>query len=208
VDLIVSDIPYRVISGGNTTKHRRCTGMLSANDGKIFDHNDTHFTEYMDDLYRVLKPVAHCYLFTNLLNLWDLQTEMVRAGFKIHNLLIWHKDNTTPNRWYMKNAEYVIMARKGPARTIYTPGKSVVQQVKNVRGKMHPTEKPVDLLKTYIEASSKPGELVLDPFCGSGSTGEAALSLGRRFVGVEIDKKYADIARNRINEVQNDNTIG
>ena len=122
VDLIVSDIPYKVISGGNTTKYQRCAGILSANDGKIFDHNDTHHSEYMDDLYRVLKPVAHCYLFTNLLNLWDLRDEMVRVGFEIHNLLPWIKDNVTPNRWFMKDTEYVIFARKGPARTIYTPG--------------------------------------------------------------------------------------
>ena len=197
VDLIVSDIPYKVISGGNESRGRP-RGMLSANDGRIFTHNDTHPSDYMSDLHRVLKSPAHIYIFTNLLNLRMVWDEMERAGFKIHNLLLWKKNTVTPNRWYMSNREFVLFGRKGSARSIYTPGEPAIIDAKNPTNKSHPTEKPVDLLRKYVEASSAPGQLVLDPFCGSGSTGEATIAAGRRFVGIEIDPEYVAVARTRL----------
>lgn len=67
---------------------------------------------------------------------------------------------------------------------------------------MHPTEKPVDLLQYYILNSSSPGDLILDPFMGSGSTGEAALKCGRKFVGIEIDNNYFQVAEKRIKQIK------
>lgn len=192
VDLIVTDPPYKKISGGNAAEGRP-TGILAANDGKLFANNDIKFEEYLPDLYRVLKSPGHLYLFTDFTNLHEAMRQVWEAGFEIHNLLVWKKNNATPNRWYMKNVEYVIFARKGPARTIYEPGSMTCVEVPSVRDRLHPTEKPVELLRRYVVNSSKPGDLVLDPFCGSGSTGIAAA--GRRFVGIEIDPEYAQIAR-------------
>lgn len=205
VDLIVTDPPYRTISGGNSIgkngvgAYGRPTGMLAKNDGKVFQHNDTPITDYAADLYRVLKSPGHCYVMTNLLNLWEFHRVLTGVGFKVHNLLVWRKNNTVPNRWFMKNAEFVMFLRKGPARAIYTPSAQMVHEFANPVGrKTHETEKPVDLMRHYIEASSLPGDLVFDPFCGTGSTGVAAIETGRRFIGVEIDKRYHEIAMERM----------
>ena len=203
VDLIVTDPPYRTISGGNTESgnqpYGRPTGMLAKNDGKIFEHNDTPISDYAADLFRVLRSPGHAYVFTNLLNLWTFQSVLTGAGFQVHNLLVWRKQNTVPNRWYMKNCEFVLFLRKGPARSIYTPSAQMVHDFHNpVGSKSHETEKPVDLMRFYIEASSQPGETVLDPFMGTGATGVAAAQTGRRFIGIEVNPKYFDVARGRI----------
>lgn len=117
-------------------------------------------------------------------------SEMRRVGFDLHNLLVWEKDNAVTNRWYMKNCEYVILGRKGPAKKINNCGSKTVHKFKNPRPKVHPTEKPVDLMRLYVENSTSPGDLVFDPFAGSGSTGVACMETGRRFLGVEMDHQY------------------
>jgi len=174
--------------------------MLLKNDGKIFEHNDVEFSDYLPDLFRVLRTGSHMYLMVNFLNLEAALAATRAAGFGVHNLLVWHKNNVTPNRWYMKNVEYVIFARKGPAKAIHDKGSKTCHQFDNVRGKSHPTEKPVDLLQHYIENSSDAGMEVLDPFMGTGSTGVAALRCERNFTGIEIDPAYFSVACARIDE--------
>lgn len=202
VDLIVTDPPYPVISGGSgptSAMHRRPAGMLSKNDGRIFDHNDIKFEEYIPELYRVLRSPGHLYLMVNLLNLWEARHQLLSVGFQIHNLLVWEKNNATPNRWYMKNVEYVIFARKGAARAINNKGSKTCHQYDNIIGsKSHPTEKPVELMRFYIENSSKPEDVVLDPFMGTGSVAVACQQSGRSFIGMEIDESYYKIAVERI----------
>ena len=208
VDLIVTDPPYRGISGGNAVgkdglgRYGRPTGMLTKNDGKYFRHNDIDVTEYAAHLYRVLTSPGHCYVMSNLINLWRFHEEFTRVGFKVHNLLVWHKNTTNPNRWFMKNGEYILFLRKGPARSIYTPGAQTVTKVKNVTGtqRQHPTEKPVELMQQYVLASSLPGQVILDPFMGAGSTGVAALREGRRFIGFESDLQHYTAAYGRLTQ--------
>jgi len=202
VDLIVTDPPYRTISGGNRESgnqpYGRPSGMLSRNDGRIFEHNDAPVETWMPLLHRVLTSPGHCYVMTNLLNLWPFRDAALRVGFQVHNLLIWRKNTVTPNRWYMKNAEYILFLRKGPARSVYTPSAKMVLEHDNPRNKSHETEKPVGLMRDMILASSREGETVFDPFCGSGATGVAAVETGRQFLGIEIDPIYAERARGRV----------
>lgn len=203
VDCIVSDIPYATISGGNkesgNQRHGRPSGMLSANDGKVFEHNDIKLREYIHDLYRVLRDPGHMYLMINFMNLESSMAEVRRAGFELHSLLVAKKQNATPNRWYMKNMEYTIFARKGAAFSINNKGSMTCHNwVNPVGGKSHPTEKSVDLMRLYIENSTQPGETVLDPFAGSGATAVACKESGRNFIGCEIDPKYYQIACKRI----------
>lgn len=200
VDMVLTDPPYRVISGGNKSAQRPM-GMLSANDGKIFKHNDIEFSDYLPEIYRVMAVRSHFYLMINFVNLESAMSCVRKAGFKIHNLLVWQKNNVTPNRWYMKNIEYVIFARKGKAKSILNPSSKTCHSFDNVsRGRVHPTQKPVELMQHYIENSSEVGDTILDPFMGSGSTGVAAKNLGRRFIGIELDEEYFEIAKGRINE--------
>jgi site-specific DNA-methyltransferase (adenine-specific) len=140
----------------------------------------------------------------NFSNLFYLQKSVIDAGFKIHNLLIWQKNNNTPSQYYMKNCEYIIFARKGKAKWINDIGGSkTVHSFNNILGnKVHPTEKPVELMEFYIKNSSNENEIILDPFMGSGSTGVACVNTGRNFIGCELDKGYFDIAEKRIDSAE------
>ena len=207
VDLIVTDPPYRTIGGGNsesgTPGHRRPSGMLASNNSRGgFESNDIDFREYLPEFYRVLRGQAHLYLMVNFLNLEDAMRDLRAAGFDIHNLLIARKQNATPNRWYMKNAEFVLFARKGRAFPISNKGDLMCHDwINPVGSKCHPTEKSVGLMEKYILNSSLPGEVVLDPFMGSGSTGVAAIRTNRRFKGFEIDPAYFTIACKRMRQM-------
>lgn len=203
VDLIVTDPPYKVVSGGggNGKNSVRPQGMLSRHDGKLFNHTDIKISDWMPEIFRVLKEESHCYIFTNVLNLSEMLIESKKIGFKLHNLLVWEKNNCTPSQYYMKNCEYILFLRKGKAKWINDIGGSkTVHQFNNIIGhKTHPCEKPINLLKLYINNSSKENDVVLDPFCGTGSTLKASKELNRQYIGYEIDKEYFDIGNNLLN---------
>ena len=147
-----------------------------------------------------MKKDSHCYIWTNDKNLADLQIEAEKVGFRLHNILIWKKNNLTPNRWYMKNCEFILFLYKGKAKPIKNKGSSQFLEYKNKSGKekLHPTEKPVDLIKELILNSSEENDLVLDCFMGSGSTGVACIETNRRFFGIEIEKEYFEISKERL----------
>ncbi len=168
-------------------------------EGKLFKHNDIKFSEWLPDIYRVLKYGTHCYIMINPRNLKELQQECEKVGFDFQNIIIWDKGNATPNRYYMNAYEVVLMLRKGKARNINNMGEKNILRVPNImRTKKHPTEKPVELMEVLIKNSSNEGDTVLEPFMGAGSTGVAAKKLGRNFIGIEIDEKYFNIAKERI----------
>ena len=203
-DLLVTDPPYRTISGGNKGKNSP-KGMLSKNDGKIFAHNNISFDEWLPEVYRLLKPHAQAYIFTNLLNLRELWDSALAAGFKVHNLLVWEKNTANPSRWYMKNAEYVLYLYKpgkGQPPSIKDCGCKMVHQFNNIVGdKAHETEKPVNLLKMYIENSCPENGWVLEPFAGSNSTMTASFLAKAKCFACEIDERYIFPAIERINGV-------
>ena len=147
-----------------------------------------------------MKGGTHLYSFVNDKNVALFISAAEKYGFKLHNILVWHKNNKTPNRWYMKNCEFVVFMRKGRAKPILDLSSSQYFKIKNIPGKqkLHPTQKPVGLLEKLILNSSEPGGTVLDPFMGSGSTGVAALATGRAFVGIEEDQEFFQKASDRI----------
>ena len=203
VDLVATDCPYHIVSGGCTNKGAG-NGIFQkekASSGKLFAHNEITFSEWLPEVYRILKAQTHCYIFCNGRNLMQLQAEAEKVGFQYQNTLIWEKGNLTPNRYYMIGCEFILMLRKGKAKTILNPNAPNLLKIKNPVGrKLHPTEKPVELMRILIENSTSPGDLVCDPFMGSGSTGIACLQSGRRFIGFEIDAAYFEIADRRISE--------
>lgn len=203
IDLVVTDPPYKTITGGDSdgANSVRPKGMLEGN-RKLFKEQNVDPATWIPEVYRVLKQNTHCYIFTNTLNLQTMLSISEKAGFKLHNLLVWEKNNCTPSQYYMKNCEYVLFLRKGKAKWINDIGGSkTVHRFNNIIGnKLHPTEKPIELLKFYINNSSNDGDIVLDPFMGSGSTAVAALETNRNFIGYEIDPMYHEIAINRLNE--------
>lgn len=189
IDMVFTDPPYRVISGGMKGRKKGQWAAHAANP-QLFKHNDCSPAEYMPEIFRVLKPGTHCYVMTNNLNLRLLLNVAADAGFRFHNLLVWRKNTCTANRWYMKEMELVCMFFKPPARVINNPSSKQIFEYDNPRAKLHPTEKPVALVQHYIENSSAAGDLVLDPFAGSGSTAVAAQQTGRRWITFELDEAY------------------
>ena len=210
IDLIVTDCPYHIVSGGCTNipqkdetrgifNKRTTFTQANAKSGKLFDNNDIKFSEWLPEVYRVMKNNTHIYIYINARNLKELQIESEKVGFKFQNIIIWNKGNATPNRYYLNAYEMILMLRKGNAKNINNMGTKNILDIKNIRGsKTHPTEKPVELNEIFIQNSSNNSETVLDPFMGTGSCGVACKKLGRNFIGIEIDKKYYEIAKERI----------
>ena len=207
VDLVLTDPPFKVISGGSNEGRLsgRPGGILAKNDGKIFKHNDLKPSDYMPVLYRVLKPGRDAYVMTNNLNLRAMLNAADDAGFHFHGMLQWLKNTCTPSRWYMKDTELVVYLYKPPARPINNPSSKQTAQIDNPRDKLHPTEKPVELMQHYVANSTERGWTVLDPFMGGGSTGVACANTGRKFIGIEIDPKYYRVAESRLLKPANDN---
>ena len=102
------------------------------------------------------------------------------------------------NRWYMKNCEYICFFFKGQGKAITDCGSKQLVKVPNVLNAAHPTQKPIELMELYIGNSTVPDETVLDPFMGSGTTGVACVRLDRRFIGIELDEEYFNLACERI----------
>lgn len=164
----------------------------------MFKYNDIEFKEWLPEVYRVLKNESHCYIYISARHLKELQQEAEKVGFKFQQLLVWKKNNVTPNKFYLNNYELILMLRKGKAKFINNMGTKNVIEIDNIRNKTHPTEKPVELNKILIENSSNEDDIVLDCFMGTGSCGIACKQLNRNFIGFEIDKKYFNIAKERI----------
>lgn len=168
--------------------------------GKMFQHNEIKFKEWLPEVYRVLRRRSHAYIMSNARNLFELQEFARISGFQFQQLIVWKKNNKTPNKYYMNQCEFILMLSKRPARNINNMGSSNVLEIPNILAtKDHPTQKPVELLEILIANSSSVGETVLDPFMGTGATAIASKNLNRNFIGFEIDKEYFDIANNKIN---------
>lgn len=121
--------------------------------------------------------------------------DWVRAG-------IWHRTDGTPQLTGDRPAQaaegIAIMHRPGKKRWNGGGSRGLWSYGVERTDRVHPTQKPLDLMLRLVELFTDPGDVVLDPFCGSGTTGVACLRLGRRFVGIELDPKYADVARERM----------
>jgi len=207
VDCVVVDPPYRLNkstgSMTSTSKSEKWQGLIKAGDKRAGIMNDTLFSEWLPLVYNTMKSQSHIYIFVNDKNLADLMNEMNKVGFGIHNVLVWKKNNATPNRWYMKNGEFIVFGRKGKAKPINNLGSKSIIEINNIRNKIHPTQKPIELLQMLITNSTDRGDVVFDCFMGSGSTGIACLNTNRRFIGMELDEHYFEVASKRIKQWRN-----
>lgn len=202
IDLIVTDPPYKTTPRGSFGG----TGGILKDElnmkGKVFVHNNITIHDWIGELYRVLKESGHCYIMCNNTNLNEFLTQIKKAEFNIFKTLIWKKDNCITNQYYMDSHEYIIFCRKGKAVKINNCGTKSVLEIANPKNKIHPTEKPIKLMEILIENSSNPGDIVLDPFLGSGTTTVAAVNTNRHYIGFELDEKYFDIACQRLDEAE------
>jgi site-specific DNA-methyltransferase (adenine-specific) len=203
--LAVSDVPYALTTGGVSKSSKTMSGIFAmhnyANDGQLVMAT-IPFPKMMAAIHEALVENADCYVMANDKNVHPLTDAALGAGFQFHNLLAWDKVTPTPNRWYMKNLEFTVYLWKGKARTINNPSsKQLIRGgIDKVTG--HPTEKPVYLMAEYIMNSSKAGEVVIDPFMGSGTTGVAAIQTGRKFVGVELNEEFFELSCRRLSDAR------
>jgi DNA modification methylase len=200
--LLLTDPPYKLTTGGHTGEMRgKFDPSRYANDGGIVPC-DIEWTDWPALAYAAMANNADAYVMAEAKNIWACDDAMRAGGFDFHNLLAWDKTTATANRWYMKNLEYVWYGWKGSARTINDAGSKQLVAVPPPRNTQHPTEKPVALMQHYIMNSTGPGATVLDPFAGSGTTVVAAIACGRRFIGIEKDARYFDLAVRRMEAVR------
>jgi len=200
-DLGLTDAPYKLTTGGKAQGGKSMSGIFAAhnyaNDGELV-MTPVEWGDVVMIMYGLLKADADCYLMANDKEIFKARNNALQAGFNLHNLLVWWKISGTANRWYMKDCEFTAYLWKGRAKTINNPGSKQLTPGAQKDQSDHPTEKPVGLMAQYITNSSEPGDVVLDPFMGSGTTGVAAIETGRKFIGCELDPKFFEMACERI----------
>lgn len=205
VDLVVTDPPYEIATTG--------AGMYKQADKQYVKElngmKDGFSEEVLDELCRVMKKI-NIYFFCSQKQIIPLLDYFVKKKKCNWNILSWHKTNPVPacGNKYLTDTEFILFFREkgvkvygsfGTKRTWYaTP---LNQSDKKKYG--HPTVKPLSILENLVMNSSQEGEVVLDCFMGSGSTGVACLNTNRDFIGIELDEGYFNIAQNRIEEAAN-----
>ena len=189
VDLVVTDPPYLV-------RYKDRTGRTIAN-----DDNPSGVLGAFDELYRVLRPDTYCVSFYGWNAIGAFFAAWTQAGFRAVGHLVWHKEY--PSRTGILNARHeqaYVLAKGHPSK----PERPIddVLPWEYSGNRVHPTEKAVSALKPLVCAFSRPGDLVLDAFSGSGSTLVAAALMGRDYLGIDLETRYVELARRRLNGVE------
>jgi site-specific DNA-methyltransferase (adenine-specific) len=197
VDLIVTDPPYESLEKhraiGTTTRLKH--SKASSNDWfKIFPN--ARFGELFTECYRVLKRNRHFYLFCDQETMFVAKPIAEAIGFRFWKPLIWDKQKIGMGYHYRSRYELVLFFEKGK-RKLNDLGISDVIQVPRIHNG-YPAEKPVAVSETLIRQSTQVGEIVVDPFMGSGSVGLAALTLGRSFMGNDLSNEAFRLAKLRL----------
>jgi modification methylase len=230
VDLIFADPPYNLQLAGDLK--RPDDSRVDAVDDdwdkfSSFSAYDDFTRAWLTACRRVMKPHATLWVIGSYHNIFRVGTILQDLGFWILNDIVWRKSNPMPNfrgRRFTNAHETLIWAARDAATRDYTfnyealkAGNEDIQvrsdwfiplctgeeRLKGRDGKkLHPTQKPEALLARVVLAASRPGETVLDPFCGTGTTGAVARRLRRQFVGIERDRDYAAAAQARIDAAE------
>jgi site-specific DNA-methyltransferase (adenine-specific) len=200
VDLLITDPPYESLEKhraiGTTTRLKH--SKSSSNDWFTIFPN-ARFGELFAEAFRVLRRHTHFYLLCDAETMFVAKPAAEAAGFKFWKPLVWDKQSIGMGYHYRARYEFVLFFEKGKRR-LNDLGIADVIAVPRVRGG-YPAEKPPEVAEVLIGQSSEPGELVVDPFMGSGSTGVAALRLGRRFLGNDLNPEAVTAADARLRTV-------
>lgn len=223
IDMIFADPPYFLSNDGIT-----CSGgkMVSVNKGdwdkKVGVEEKHQFNrKWIKLCYNILKDQGTIWISGTLHNIYSIGLALEQEGFKIINNITWQKSNPPPNlacKAFTHSTETILWARKDIPKTKYKFNYSLMKslngnkQMKDVwitsltkssekkYGK-HPTQKPLELLERIVLASTEKNDLILDPFCGSSTTGIAAAKLHRAYIGIDNEKEYLDLSVRRYSEL-------
>lgn len=204
VDLVVTDPPYLIETSG--------AGIYKQDDKQyvkeLNEMKDGFSREVLDELCRIMKKL-NIYFFCSQKQIIPLIDYFVKEKNCNWNLLTWHKSNPVPacGNKYLTDTEFILFFREKGVK-IYGEYKSkftyyvtpLNQKDKKTYG--HPTIKPLDMVSNFIINSSKEGDIVFDPFMGSGTTAVAAMKCNRNFLGYELNPDYYEICNKRIKEAK------
>lgn len=138
ISCVITDPPYKIVSGGCTNKAVTYTGTKNneLKNGTLFNKNNIKFEDWLPLLYDKVKDGAHIYIMCNDRNMRDLLNVAYDSKFKLLNILTWKKTKHNPNRYYLKNSEFIVMLRKGKAVNINNMGTFQVLEIPNVEKKI------------------------------------------------------------------------
>jgi site-specific DNA-methyltransferase (adenine-specific) len=200
IDLLITDPAYESLEKhraiGTTTRLKH--SKASSNDWfKVFPN--VRFGELFREAFRVLKRNTHFYLLCDAETMFVAKPVAEQAGFRFWKPLVWDKRTIGMGYHYRARYEFVLFFEKGKRR-LNDLGVADVITVPRIHGG-YPAEKPTELAEVLINQSSQPNEIVADPFMGSGSVGVAALRLGRRFRGNDLNPDALKVATQRLKEI-------
>ena len=181
IDAVITDPPY-------------CVG-ISSNGVKSTFTDMSIIKPFYRELYRecarLLKPNGFCYVFTDW-RTYPLIAEVVPRYMKHRNMIVWDKASLTASSWYMFSHELIVFSVNGKGTRKFRTNHHDVIRVPRVPEvhRIHLAQKPQALIMQLIEDSTDPGELILDPFSGSGTTAVCCRELDRNFIAFELDEKY------------------
>lgn len=157
----------------------------------------------LNEAFRVLKDGAPIFIFSDWRQ-YHLTSQAIQiANLKWRGVIVWNKMNTRPNPGFDQISEFILYGCKNKWN-IKKYHKGVINFASlHSNNKLHMTEKPLPVLKHLLDILED-GSVVLDPFMGSGSTGDACIKLGHKFIGAEISEHYFNVAKKRLEKVQNE----
>jgi adenine-specific DNA-methyltransferase len=185
VGFILTDPPY-------ITRYRSRDGHTVIN-----DDNDAWLAPAFARMHRVLRPDAFCVSFYGWPRADLFMAAWKNAGFRIAGHIVFRKRYASKTSFLQYRHEMAYLLAKGWPQRPARPPPDVIDWT-YTGNKLHPTQKPIGILRPLIEAFSSPGDTVLDPFCGSGSTLVAARELGRSYIGIELDPAHHGTASARL----------
>lgn len=216
IDFIITDPPYNL----GLFMKKRGTNMNKLRDGHFAASgwDDLNFNDWvleMDKLFsechRVLKRRGNLIMFMSIIKVETLITLAEKHKFYYKTVGVWHKTNPIPrnmNLQFINSTEtWIYLVNDGTTGTFNNGGKAIhdfvetatISKKERKLGK-HPTQKPIGLLNHFIKILSNENDIVLDPFMGSGSTAVSCKELNRKFVGIELNQNYFELAKKRILE--------
>ncbi len=197
IDLVITDPAYESLEKhraiGTTT---RLTHSKSSSNNWFTVFPNARFGELFDEVYRVLRRNSHFYLYCDAETMFVAKPEGEKAGFKFWKPLVWDKKAIGMGYHYRARYEFILFFEKGKRRLNDLGIADVIAAPRIHRG--YPAEKPPAVSEVLIGQSTQPGEVVADPFMGSGSVGVAALTLGRRFLGTDINPEAVRVSAERL----------
>ena len=220
MDMIFADPPYFLSNGGFSNSGGRVVSVDKGDWDKVSSLEEKHAfnRKWIRLAEKILKPNGTIWISGSFHNIYSVGMALEQEGFKILNNITWQKTNPAPNlscRYFTHSTETILWARKNTknAKHYYNydlmkelnGGKqmkdvwtgSLTKKSEKWAGK-HPTQKPEYLLEKIILASTRKEDYILDPFVGSGTTGVVAKRLGRRFIGIDSEESYLEIAKRRL----------